>query len=570
MPLSFGEFEISLDTYELRRAGRPVHVEPRVFEVLAYLVEHRPRVVSKEELFEKLWPGEFVSDSALARAVRDARRALGDTGAKERWIETVYGRGFRFTGEPANIVVPLAGPSSSPALAVLPLEDLSRQGEEEFFADGMTDALITELARVGSLRVSPRSSAMRYKGSRRPLRDIAAELGVEYAVEGTVLRDGERVRISAQLLRTATGEHLWAERYERQLRDVLSLQAELACTIARAIDVQLTPQEHLRLGRRRQVEPRVYLLDLEGRHFLAKRNEESFRKALACFRGAAELDPTYAPAQAGVAEAYAMLGNYGISPPGEVHGPARAAAEHALAIDPGLAEARRTLALLHWQFEFDWRAAELEYQRALELDPKSASVRWWYGVCQGIQGRFEDSLEELARARALDPWSLHVVALEGWMRYFDRRPGEALAYYRGVLEVDPNHLMSRWFLGEALVELGLHEAARLELEAALDLSGRSSRMLGYLGYAHGRAGRGPEARDLLDELETRRKERYVPRYFSALVFAGLGENASALDELNRAWQERDSMLRDLKVDPPWERLHGEPRYQEIRRRVGLG
>jgi TolB-like protein len=566
--LTFGEFEISPETYELRRAGRTVHVEPRVFEVLAHLVANRPRVVTKDELLQTLWPGEFVSDSALSRAVRDARRALGDTGLKERWIQTVHGRGFRFTGEASAEAA--KAPSLRPGLVVLPLEDLAPQTGEEFFAAGMTDALTAELAKIGSLRVIPRSSAKRYQGAGKSPREVAAELGAEFAVEGTVLRAGGRVRIMAQLVRAASNEVLWADVHERELRDVLSLQGEVARTVAHSIDVRLTPQENQRLGPRRQVEPAVYLLDLEGRHFIAKRSEAGFRKALVCFARASELDPTYAPAFAGVAEAYSMLGNYGMAAPHEVERPARAAAERALAIDGGLAEAHRTLALLRWQFDFDWHAAEAEYQRALALEPGSAPVRWWYAVCQAIQGRIEDGLDELSRARELDPWSLHVVALEGWLRYFDRRPVEALPYYRGVLEVEPDHLMARWFLGEALVEIGQHDAARQELETALTLSGRSSRLLGYLGYAHGRAGRRGEAKELLGELTARRKERYVPRYFSALVLAGLDESGLALDELEIAWRERDAMLRDLKVDPPWQLLDGEPRYELLLDRLGLG
>ena len=567
MAVTFGEFEISPETYELRRAGRAVHLEPRVFEVLAHLVANRPRVVTKDELLRTLWPGEFVSDSALARAVRDARRALGDTGLKERWIQTVHGRGFRFAGEAS---AEAAGePSLRPGLVVLPLEDLAPQTGEEFFAAGLTDALTAELAKIGSLRVIPRSSVMRCQGAGRSPREVAAELGAEFAVEGTVLHAGGRVRITAQLLRAPSHEVLWADVHERELRDVLSLQGDVARIVARSIDVRLTPQESQRLAARRQVEPAVYLLDLEGRHFIAKRSEAGFRKALASFARAAELDPTYAPAFAGAAEAYSMLGNYGIAAPHDVERPARAAAERALALDAGLAEAHRTLALLRWQFDFDWRGAEAEYQRAVALEPGSAPVRWWYAVCLAIQGRIEDGLDELSRARELDPWSLHVVALEGWLRYFDRRPVEALPYYRGVLEVEPDHLMARWFLGEALVEIGQHAAARQELETALDLSGRSSRLLGYLGYAHGRAGRRGEAEALLAELAARRAKRYVPRYFSALVLAGLGESGLALDELETAWQERDSMLRDLSVDPPWQLLHGDLRYRTLLDQLGL-
>jgi TolB-like protein/tetratricopeptide (TPR) repeat protein len=589
MTLRFGDFELSPDTYELRRAHQPVHLEPRVFEVLAYLVTHRERVVTKQELLATFWADEFVSESALSRAVRDARRALGDTGAKDRWIHTVHGRGFRFVGdvsrpgEPKGLAL-AAGPGP-PAVAVLPLEDLSADGPRDFFAAGMTDALITELAKVGSLKVISRTSVMRYQGARKPLPEIARELGVERIVQGTVLRDGGRVRITAQLVRADTDEHLWAESYEREMRDVLTLQAEVAQAIAHQVDVRLAPQEKPpekrpekppgkrseipRVAGRRQVEPEVFLLDLEGRHFIAQRGEGAFRKASLCFERAIAADPTYAPAHAGLAEAYAMLGNYGAAPPAEVEAPAREAAERALRLAPDLAEAHRTLALVRWQFAFDWRAAEQGYHRALELDPNSSLVHYWQGICWGVQARFDSSLDALERARGLDPLSLNVVAVTGWMHYFASRFREALPYYRHVLAVDPNHLLARWFLGEALVELGEFREGLRELGAALDLSRRGARFVGYLGYASGRAGRPDEARALLREIEGLAGERYVPPYFPALIHAGLGDHERALDELERAWTMRDSMLRDLAVDPPWAVLHGEPRYRTLLSRLRL-
>jgi serine/threonine-protein kinase len=371
-------------------------------------------------------------------------------------------------------------------------------------------------------------------------------------------------------VRADSGEQLWAESYEREMRDVLTLQSEVAQAIARQIDERLAAPKRSGTGAaRRQVEPEVFLSDLEGRHFIAQRGEQAFRRALVCFQAALDADPSYAPAHAGRAEALAMLGNYGAVPPGEVEGPAREAAEHALRLDPGLAEARRTLALVHWVFGFDWRAAAKEYDRALSLDPNSSLVHYWQGIFWCVQGRFEPGLAALERARGLDPLSLNVVAVTGWMHYFARRYPEALPYYRHVLAVDPNHLMARWFLGEALVELGEHGDGVGELEAAVALSRRGARFLAYLGYACGRAGRTDEARALLRELEELAGRRYVPPYFSALVHAGLGDGDRALDELERAWEARDSMLRDLAVDPPWEALHGEPRFRALLERLRL-
>lgn len=590
----FAEFELCRERYELRRAGRPVPAEPRVLEVLAYLLQHRDRVVPKQELLDALWQQEFVTDAALTRAVREVRRALGDTGAESRWIKTVYGRGFRWNGEveevPAEPVpepppaphppapsTPLARPAGAPSpprrissLAVLPLENLSGDPAQEYFADGITDALIHEFARIGALKVISRTSAMQYKRARKPLPEIGRELGVEAVVDGSVLRSGDRVRVHAQLLLAASDEHLWAGRYDRRLEDVLELHSELARAIVEEVNVKLTPQERARIVRPRpQVDPEVYLLELEGRHIWARRTEQAFREALDKFEQAIARDPLYAPAWVGVADCHNMLGNYGILPPREVHEPARAAARRALDLDPGSAEAHRALALMHWNFEFAWQAAESEYRLAAELDPNSSLVHYWHGVCLGIQGRFEESFRELDRARELDPLALHVACVTGWMHYHSRRYAEALPWYEQVLAADGQYLMGQWLLGEALVELGDTEQGVAALERALALSGRAARFLGYLGYAYARAGRREEARRMLDELAARRDERYVPPYFPALVHAGLGEVEAALDTLERAWDERDTMLRDLKVDPPWTVLHGEPRYEALLGRLGL-
>jgi serine/threonine-protein kinase len=343
----------------------------------------------------------------------------------------------------------------------------------------------------------------------------------------------------------------------------------VAHDIARQVNARLTSRPAALLASRRQVEPEVFLLDLEGRHWIAQRGEPAFRRALGCFEQAITADATYAPAHAGLAEAYAMLGNYGAAPPIEVEAPALGAAKRALELDPGLAEARRTLALLRWQFAFDWRGAEQEYEGALALDSNSALVQYWRGICLGVQGRFDRSLAALELARGLDPLSLNVLAVTGWMHYFARRYREALPYYRHTLAVDPDHLMAHWFLGEALVELEQWREGLDELERVLALSQRGSRFLGYLGYAYGRSGRRTEAQALLREIELSALERYVPPYFFALIHAGLGDRPRALDELERAWQVRDSMLRDLKVDPPWQSLHDEPRYRALLERLRL-
>ncbi len=572
MPLRFGDFTLRPESYGLERDCETIHLEPRVFELLVYLVEHRDRVVSKHELLERLWKRRFVSESALSGSIRDLRRALGESGSNPSRIQTVHGRGYRFLGAvesaPDPLLVTARPASRDPSLVVLPLDDVSAAPAPEYFGEGMTDALITELARFRSLRVISRTTALSFKGSRKSAREIGVELGVDYAVEGTILRQGDGVRITARLVRVAPEQLLWAERYERELRDVLALQVDVARAVAQEIDARLAAEPR-RATPPRQIDPEVFLLDLEGRHLLARRTEEGFRRARSCFARAIDLDRSFAPAHAGLAESLAMLANYGIEAPVEVRAPARAAARRALELDPDSADAHRTLALLGWQFDFDWQGADDQYRRALELAPSSSSVHYWRGTFLGVQGRFAESRVEHEKALSLDPLALNVVAVMGWMFYFEGRHAEAIPYYRRVLEVDPGHFLGRWFLGEALIELGRWDEGLAELEAVTARAQRGARFLGYLGYALGRAGRRREAEALAGELEERRRGRYVPRYFSALVRIGLEDRCGALDALELAASERDSMLRDLLVDPPWRPLRGAPRYRDLLARLRL-
>ncbi len=461
-----------------------------------------------------------------------------------------------------------AAPSSQiSALAVLPLSNLSREPEEEFFADGMTDALITDLGKLARLKVISRGSSMLYKGTGKPPGQIASELGVDAVVEGSVYRAGDRVRISARLIQGATDELLWAERYDRKLEDVLTLQDELARAIAREVNAALQAPREATRPAPRKVDPEVYLLDLRGRQAREMRTESGFRAALELFQQCIDRDPTYAPAYVGLAESLSMLANYGIVAPPEVVQRILAAAQKALDLDDSSADAHRVLAFVRWQFEFAWGEAMTEYERALELDPNSVLTNYWFGVYLAIIGSFDRANVLLGRAQELDPLSLLITAIRGWICFLARRFDDAVPYYRRVLAIDANHYVTLWYLGETLVELGVYDEGIAALEKALAGSGRISRLLGYLGYAYGRAGRTSDARRMLAELESRERDRYVPPYFLGLVHCGLGETAAALDRLEQAYTARDTMLRDLRADPQWDRLRSEPRFEALMKRM---
>ena len=452
------------------------------------------------------------------------------------------------------------------AIAVLPLENLSQNPEEEFFADGMTEALITDLAKIRGLKVISRGSVMGFKHTKQPLSEIGRTLGVDAILEGSVLRSGQRVRISARLVRLKTDEYLWAERFDRELADVLTLQDEVARSVAEAVDQTI----HSSTAAPRRIDPEVYVLDLRGRHLWHQRTETSFRSALRLFDQAAARDPTYAPAYVGIAESLNMLANYGIVPPRQILPRALAAAQRALELGPDSAAARRVLAFVHWQFEFKWQAAIHEYERALELNPHSPATTYWFGAYLAVIGFFERSRELLRRAQELDPLSLIVPSVQGWARIFERRFDESLPFFKDVLNIDPTFHLALWFQGEALVELGRHDEGIVALQRAFELGGKTSRMLGYLGYAYGRAKHYEKASECLHQLESREKDQiYVPPYFPALVLAGVGDHERALDRLEQCYRDGDTMLRDLKADPHWDQMRALPRFQELMRKMAF-
>ncbi|MCI0444017.1 protein kinase [bacterium] len=449
------------------------------------------------------------------------------------------------------------------AIAVLPLNNLSGLPEEDYFADGMTDTLITDLAKACPVKVISRTSVMLYKNTRKPLSEIARELGVDAVVEGSIFRAGNRVRISAQLVRVTTDEHLWAERYDRKLEDVLALQDDVVSAIIQEVNATLKIPVKEKRRTQRKIDPDVYLLVLRGRHAIEKRTEASFRVALDFFQQAIDRDPTYAPAYLGLADSQNMLANYGFVPPSEIVTRSLAAVDKALELDETSAETHRVLAFIHWQFQFDWTKAIAEYERSMELDPNSALTNYFFGVFLGVIGFFRKAEVFLKRAAEMDPLSLLIPSVQGWILFFEHRFEEAIPYFHRVLAIDANYHLAHWFLGETLIEMEKFEEGIESLDKALNLSGRSSRLLGYTGYAYGRAGKIEEARQKLIELQKRESERYVPPYFLALVHCGLGEVSLALDRLEQAFSTKDSMLRDLKSDRQWDRIHSEPRFQKL-------
>ena len=452
-------------------------------------------------------------------------------------------------------------------LAVLPLANLSGDSMQEYFADGMTEALIANLAKISALRVISRTSAMQYKGVRKPLPEIARELRADAVVEGSVLQSGSRVRVTAQLIHAATDQHLWAESYERDLRDVLALQGEFAQAIAREIQVKLTPQEQVRLGSARLVNPEVYQQYLKGRYFWNRTTEVGLKKSIDYFHQAMDLDPTYALAYAGLADSYNVLGFYCYLAPKDSFPFAKASAEKALEIDETLTEAFTSLASATHYYEWDWSAAERLYQRAIDLKEGYAVAHQWYANLLTSLGRWDEALREVRRAQELDPLSLIISGALGWISYFARQFDETIERCHKTLEMDPDFVLAHLWLGMAYEQKGILEEAIAEFQRAIALSGSGTETLAALGHAYAVSGNRAHARTVLDQLRALASQKYVSPYRLSAIHVALGEVRQAFEWLERACEEKSHWLVFLKVDPVFDPLRSDPRFQDLLRRV---
>ncbi len=469
---------------------------------------------------------------------------------------------------PRDLVKPATRKIES--IAVLPLENLSGDPEQEFFADGMTDALITDLAKIGALKVISRTSIMRYKKTRKPMGEIARELGVNAIVEGTVQRAGDRVRIIAQLVDARTDEHLWAEKYDRDMKDVLAIQSEVTQAIARQIHVKLTDQEAEALNHAATVNPEAHEACLRGRYFWYKRTTEAVTKALECFQDALKLDPEYAPAHAGVADCYLVDGGgyLGLAP--DVAYPrAREAARRAIDIDDNLAEAHTSLAGMTDDFEWNWAAAEESYRKAIELNRNYVTAHHWFADHLARMGRHNEAIKEAGIASEIDPLSRVSTFIQAWVHFFARRYPEAIKHARRTLELDAEYVAAYRVLGWANEQMAQYDAAIEAHERAASLSDNSPGFRAQLGRAYAMAGREAEASALAEEMIATSETRHVSSHDIAVIFAALGDKDRAFEWLEKACDQRAEHIPYLQVNPRLDRLRSDPRFHALLERLDL-
>jgi len=555
----FGSFEIDEKAGELRKDGVKIRLQEQPFQILQILLERPGEVVTREDLRKRVWPSDtFVDfDHGINNAIKRLREALGDTAEIPHFIETLPRRGYRFIAAIDD------RSTRAQSLAVLPLENLSNDPEQEYFADGLTEALITSLAKIAALHVTSRTTVMKYKGVRtKSVPEIARELGVDRIAEGAVLRSGSRVRISVQLIDASSDSHLWAESYERDLRDVLALQSEVARAVAREIQVKLTPLEQAQLARSRQVDPEAYEAYLKGRYYLNKRTPEAFNRGREYFQRAIERDPAYAAAHAGVADIASRLGFYGYVNPQEGCARGKAAALKAIELDDSSSEAHAALgfSLLHHDYAFT--TAEAECRRAVELNPQNPWAALGLAVCLVTTARFDEGIAEAMRLVHLDPISPLQWAVSAIL-YHCRRYDQAIAQAMKCVEMENQYAQATWTIAISLAAKGGPDTGIPELEKVVIATEENQFFLGTLGYCYAKAERRAESAQVLERMRDLAKQRYISGFWQAAIYGALGKNDEAFDLLTAAYREHEALMVYARVAPFFDDLRSDRRFDDV-------
>ena len=622
-PIRFGEdFQIDVSARRLERRGHVLKLERIPLEILVLLLERPGEIVTRDEIVARVWGKDVFldTDNSIRGAIRKIRQVLKDDPESPRFIRTETGQGYRFiaavatAGEkalgsrhlPSKVETPTRAEATSQrvrrwfilgtvavlclvaltyvltrnhwretaspkvkSLAVLPLKNLSGDPTQEYLADGMTEDLIGRLSGIRDLRVTSRTSVMQFKDTRMSTPEIAKALQVDAIVEGSVIREGNRIRVHAQLIRATTDEHFWSESYDREFGDALALESEVAQAIARKVEVTVTGEERARLVAARSVSPEVYESYLKGRSILdTAYSRADNEEAIAYFEQAIKRDPAFAPAYVGLADAYDRLATVFIgAPPGEVRPKVISSARKALELDPDLAQPHVLLADIY-QEQWRWRDAEAEYKQALALKPNDAAAHLGYARWLLCHDRIDEALSWAHRGRELDPFTV-TGNYVGQILFYGHRSNEAVPELRSFLAVKPHAASALWFLGFSLIDQSQPNEAIPVLEKAASASDRSPGVLGVLVRAYAHAGRRADALRILDELKRRRQKGYVPAGAFVNAYLGLGENEQAFAWLERAAQEQSNIMQFIKVHPYFDPIREDPRFKDLVRRVGL-
>jgi TolB-like protein/Flp pilus assembly protein TadD len=565
--VKFGMFEVNLESREVRKRGLRMRLEEKPFQILELLLESPGHVVSRSALREKLWPDTHVGfDHSLNTAINKLRGLLGDSAESPRFVETIPRRGYRFIGA-LEMPVRTAPISSKKMLVVLPFENICGDEEQEYFADGLMEELTLQLGMLHPKRlgVIARTSSLPYKRTKKSISEIARELGVDCVLEGSVRCGENRVRITVQLIEAGTQSHLWAASYDRDLRDILEVQNDVARQVGKALAIELLPMP---VAEHAAPDPAAHEAYLRGRFYFGQRTEDALQKAITSFETALSIENDCARSYAGIADCYSLLCWYGAYAPAEAGPKAAAAANRAIAIDASLCEPHASLALVKYWYEWNWREAETEFLRAMELNPSYATAHLWYASYLNTMGRLQEATAAQRNARELDPLS-PVISMSAADPFFYAREYDlALAHLRLILEQAPRFFPALFNIGRVYVQKGMYGNAILAFEKAVELSGNREG-LPALAHAYALAGRTAEARNILAEMKRNAGGRYVAAPMIARVHLGLGEIDEALEWLSKGIAERSFWTIFLKMDPVYDGIRSDTRFQELLKRVGL-
>ena len=566
----FGEFELDISGYELRRGGQPVHLERRPMDLLILLVERRRQLVSRADIAKRLWDSSVFVDVEMGvnTAISKLRQALRDSRESPAFVETISGKGYRFIA-PVDAVLPERQQETIESVAVLPFTNDSADADAEYLSDGITEALINNLSQICNLRVVARSTVFRYKGKEADPQKAGSDLHVRAVVSGRLLQRGSTLIVRAELMDVATGAQLWGGQYNRQAEDVFLLQGDLSREISEKLQVQLTGDQKQRLTKRYTEDAEAYRLYLKGRYHWNKRSADGFQKAVEYFRQALDKDPGYSLAYAGLADTYAYLPFFHVAPPREAMPKAKTAAAKAVEIDDHLAEPRVSLGYVSFTYDGDWSAAGKHFEEALALNPAYTGAHTFYAFYLSSLGRSEEALAVAKRAADRDPASPAVSHSLAAQLYLARQFDQAIEQAHNTLEMDARFAISYQVLGEVYLSKGMYREALLALEqfSALSRSSASSRAL--LAYSHARLGERSAALRIIQELTAAAKHSFVPALLFALVYAGLEDKDEAFSWLEKAHEERFYRLAYVKVEALWDPLRSDSRFADLLRRVGI-